>query len=106
MANERRKCRFAEAEYRGIDLRRYEQLIIDAVNKTVANKNPKVYEDYFSTDPLTHSEAVLLGRELAKIPQLKDYGKEVTIFRLFDGKIYECESSKTPVIKRKGGRMK
>ena len=100
MSKQRRKCRLADPEHRNIDLREYEQLIIDTVNKTVANKNPKVYKDYFSTDPLTHSESVLLGRELAKCPQLKGLGKSVTIFRLFDGKTYESEDSKQPVSKK------
>ena len=53
MANQRRKCRLADSDHRDIDLREYEQLIIDTVNSTVANKNPKVFKDYFSTDPLT-----------------------------------------------------
>ena len=106
MANQRRKCRLAESKHRGVDLRIYGQLIIDTINKTVPNKNPRVYKDYFSTDLLTHSESVLLGRELAKLPELKEYGKSVTIFRLFDGRTYESEESKTPVSKHKGGRMR
>lgn len=106
MANERRKCRLADAESRNVDLRKYEQIIISTVNMTVANKHPKVYQDYFSTDPLTQTEAVMLGRALSKLPELKDYGKSITIFRLFDGKMYDSEESKTPISKHKGGRMR
>lgn len=109
MANQRRKCRLADSDHRDIDLREYEQLIIDTVNSTVANKNPKVFKDYFSTDPLTQSESVLLGRALSKLTELKCYGKEVKIFRLFDGKTYDSEESATPINKNrrpKGGRMR
>lgn len=109
MPNQRRKCRLADSEHRDVDLRDYAQLIIDTVNNTVAGKNPKVFKDYFSTDPLTQSEAVLLGRALSKLTEIKCYGKSVTIFRLFDGKTYESEESKVPVSKNKqikGGRMR
>ena len=103
----RRKCRLSDSSQRKIDLRNYETLIIDTVNATVSGKNPKVFEDYFSTDPLTQREAVLLGRELSKIAELKALGKNVTIFRLFDGKTYESEESLTPIKRNrpKGGRM-
>ena len=106
MANQRRKCRLADVNSRSVDLRKYAPIIIATIEMTVAGKNPKVYEDYFSTDPLTQTEAVQVGRALAKIPQLKGYGKSITIFRLFDGKMYESEESKTPISKRKGGRMR
>ena len=107
MANQRRKCRLADSEHRNIDLREYESNIIETVNSTVADKNPKVFKDYFSTDPLTQSESVLLGRALSKLTELKCYGKSVTIFRLFDGKTYDSEESATPIKRvRMGGRMK
>ena len=107
MANQRRKCRLADSEHRNIDLREYESIIIETVNSTVADKNPKVFKDYFSTDPLTQSESVLLGRALSKLTELKCYGKSVTIFRLFDGKTYDSEESATPIKRvRMGGRMK
>lgn len=106
MANERRKCRLADVKSRDVDLRKYAPIIIETIEKTVAGKNPKVYADYFSTDPLTQTEAVQVGRALSKLPELKDYGKSITIFRLFDGKMYESEESKTPISKRKGGRMR
>lgn len=109
MPNQRRKCRLADSDHRDVDLRDYEKLIMDTVNNTVKGKNPKVFKDYFSTDPLTQSEAVLLGRALSKLKELKCYGKSVTIFRLFDGKTYDSEDSKVPVSKTKqtkGGRMR
>ena len=105
----RRKCKLSDIEYRDIDLRKYRKQIVDTVNKTVPGKNPRVFKDYYSTDELTHSEAVAVGRALAKIEELKAFGKTITIFRLFDGKTYESESSNVIVkrnnIKRKGGRV-
>ena len=111
MPKPRRKCKLAESKFNKIDLRNFEQIIKDTINSTVPNKNPKVYKDYFSTDLLSQSESVLIGRALAKIDELKVYGKTVTIFRLFDGKTYESESSNVPVKRAdidkniKGGRM-
>lgn len=105
----RRKCKLSDTEYRDIDLRKYRKQIVDTVNKTVPGKNPRVFKDYYSTDELTHSEAVAVGRALAKIEELKAFGKTITTFRLFDGKTYESESSNVIVkrnnIKRKGGRV-
>lgn len=109
MPTARRKCRLAVSDYKDIDLRQFENIIIQTVNATVKGKNPKVSKNYFSTDLLTQSEAVSLGRALAKIEELKVYGKSVTIFRLFDGKIYESETSATPISRKllkNGGRMK
>lgn len=111
MAQPRRKCRLADSQYKDVDLRKFKKDIIDTINNTVPGKNPMVYKDYYSTDPLTQSEAVLLGRALSKIKKLKEYGKAVTIFRLFDGKTYENEYSNIPIAtskdKRKptGGRI-
>ena len=111
MPKPRRKCKLAESKFNKIDLRNFEQIIKDTINSTVPNKNPKVYKDHFSTDLLSQSESVLIGRALAKIDELKVYGKTVTIFRLFDGKTYESESSNVPVKRAdidkniKGGRV-
>ena len=105
----RRKCRLADADNKDIDLRAFEEIIIRTVNATVEGKNPKVFKNYFSTDVLTQSEAVSLGRALAKIDRLKVYGKTVTTFRLFDGRTYESEESATPIKSKrvmKGGRMR
>lgn len=103
----RRKCRLVNSKYKGTDLRQYSQIIIDTINRVVPGKNPEVFEDYFSTDPLSQGEAILVGRELSKIPELAAYGKTVTSFRLFDGRTYDSEESTTPcsAAKRKGGRM-
>ena len=116
MTQKRQKCRLVNSEYNGVDLRQFEQIIIDAVESVVPNKNPRVFKEYFSTDPLTQGEAVALGRELSKIPQLKGFGKEVTTFRLFDGKTYDSEGDRIPSsckkkndktkLNVKGGRMK
>lgn len=102
----RRKCRLSVSYRSDVDLRQYENIIIKTINETVQGKNPKVFKDYFSTDILTQSEAVSLGRALAKIDELKTYGKTVEIFRLFDGQIYANEESSQPIVKRKGGRVK
>ena len=115
MAQPRRKCKLINSDIKGkTNLRSYEQLIIETINSTVEGKNPKVFETYFSTDPLTQSESVAIGRALAKLTELKHLGKKVTTFRLFDGKTYESEESNTPINgkansppkkKIKGGRM-
>ena len=116
MTQKRRKCKLVNTDYSHIDLRKFEKLIIDTVEKTIPGKNPKVFSDYFSTDPLTQGEAVALGRELSKLSELKGYGKEVTTFRLFDGRTYDSEDTNIPArsfhVKRgpkkkqlKGGRV-
>lgn len=109
MPTTRRKCRLAVSQHKDVDLRDFEDIIVDTINATVEGKNPKVYQNYFSTDALTQSEAVTLGRALAKIEDLKPYGKSVTIFRLFEGKTYANEQSTIPLSKNqipKGGRMR
>ena len=116
MAQKRRKCKLVNAAHSNVDLRQFNQIIIDTVENIVPGKNPKVFNNYFSTDPLTQGEAVALGRELSKVPELKGYGKEITIFRLFDGRTYDSEDATTPsyLQKRagaakksiKGGRLK
>ncbi len=112
MTNPRRKCKLVNSDYADVDLRQYSQIIIDAINRAVTGKNPKIFKDYFSTDPLTQGESVSVGRELAKLPELAGYGKTVTTFRLFDGKTHDSEEAAQPSRKRKaktnvkGGRMK
>ena len=113
MGQKRRKCKLVNSEYSETDLRQYEKIIKDAVERTVPGKNPKVFKSYFSTDPLTQGESVLLGRELSKLEALKDFGKTVTTFRLFDGKTYDSENETIPSRQKqnvkktvKGGRMK
>ena len=97
MAQPRRKCRLADPSHKGVDLRLFETEIIQTINNTVPGKHPAVFQNYFSTDPLSPGEAVAVGRALSKIDDLKYYGKTVTIFRLFDGKMYEDENSNTPL---------
>lgn len=109
MGTPRRKCKLAVSDYSDVDLRQFENIIIQTINATVKSKNPRVFKHYFSTDLLTQSEAVSLGRALAKIDELKVYGKTVTIFRLFDGKTYESEEAVIPIKKKqvmRGGRMR
>ena len=103
----RRKCRLAASKYKDVDLRQYNKLIIDTINATVPGKNPVVFKDHFSPDVLTQSEAVSLGRAMAKLNELKGYGKTVTIFRLFDGRTYQNEESNIPLKHNsKGGRFR
>ena len=113
MPTPRRKCKLADSKYKDINLLQYSDIIIDTINNTVPGKNPQVFESYFSTDILTQSEAVLIGRALAKIDELSVYGKTVTTFRLFDGKAYSSEEDNVPLQKKasiklkrpKGGRV-
>ena len=108
MATKRRKFKLANANFRNTNLKNYEQIIIDTINQTVPGKDPKVFENYFSTNVLSQSEAVSIGRALAKISELSALGQEKTIFRLFDGKTYDSEEATTPSIKQrpKGGRKR
>ena len=57
--------------------------------RIIPGKNPKVYQNYFMTDELTQGERVRLEREISKSPRLKQYGKKVMSFRLFEGKSVE-----------------
>ena len=109
MSVPRRKCKLAVSDHKDVDLRQFEGIIVRTINATVKDKHPRVFKHYFSTDLLTQSEAVLLGRALAKIDELKVYGKTVTIFRLFDGKTYDSEEAVIPIKKKqvkRGGRMR
>ena len=110
MSTHRRKYYLADTTHSDVDLRVYRKVIIEAIENVVPGKNPKIFKEYYSTDETTQGESVKVGRALAKIPKLKQYGKTVTIFRLFDGKVYSSESAKQPINKKsknkpKGGRM-
>ncbi len=74
MAKLIRKCRLADSSHRDVDLRFYEDIIIETINKTVPGKHPSVHKDCFLTDKLNQSEAVALGRALAKIDELIEAG--------------------------------
>ena len=84
-----------------VDLTVYSKEIIDAVNEIAPGKNPKVFKTYYSTDELNQSEAVKVGQRISKIPGLKDYGITITTFRLFEGKLYESETSNRLANKKK-----
>ena len=77
MNKHRRKYKFADNQYHDVDMKQYSRIIIDTINKTVPNKHPKVFKDHFSTDPLTQSETVRVGRALSKLEELNSYGKTV-----------------------------
>ena len=109
MSTKRRKYRLANNNYSHVNLKKYEQIIIDTINQAVPNKNPEVYCNYFLTDELNHSEAVSMGRALSKIEELSAFGKEVKTFRLFDGKTYDNEEAVRSVQKnqiQRGGRFR
>lgn len=42
----------------GVDLRKFEKEIVAAIEAVAPGKHPKVYQDYFTIDILTQSEAV------------------------------------------------
>lgn len=91
----KRICKLADKNLRKtIDLRNYEDIIIDTINEVAPNKNPIVQSDHFSTDVLTHSEAIRLGFALAEKPEIAKLGILVSIFRLFNGRIVEDEKEK------------
>ena len=67
MAQPRRKCKLVNTAFKdSVDLRDYEQIIIETIESTVAGKHPKVYKDYYSIDESSQSEYVAIGRALAK----------------------------------------
>ena len=72
-----------------VDLSNYADEIENIINETVPGKNPKVYPDHFTTDQLTQSEAVKIGRALSRSRNLSKYGKTITTFRLFKGTTIE-----------------
>lgn len=93
MGTKRRVCRLSDSRFRKVDLRQFEKEIIDTINETVPGKNPKVTASNFSTDELTQSEAIKLGRALAKLEDLTVYGKEKRIFRLFEGRLQDVKKT-------------
>ena len=95
-----RKYRLSDTS-QDVDLLQYADEIINTINDTVPDKHPKVYADHFTTDELTHSEAVKIGRALSKSNNLNQYGMTITTFRLFSGKTVEVKDNRP-----KGGRMR
>ena len=96
----RRKYKLTNKDYAHVNLKVYEHIIIETINNIVPNKNPKVFDIYFSTDVLNQSESVAIGRALSKIYELKAFGKSVMTFRQFDGNNYESEQSTIPINKK------
>ena len=95
-----RKYRLSDTS-QDVDLLQYQDEIINTINDTVPDKHPKVYTDHFTTDELTHSEAVKIGRALSKSNNLNQYGMTITTFRLFSGKTVEVKYDRP-----KGGKMR
>ena len=106
MCAKRRECRFANKDFKDVDLTQYSKIITDTIEKTVPGKNPKVQKDKFPTDELTHKEAVRLGMALSSLSELEGYGKTVTIFRLFDGKVVDTYKNDTSTVKPKRKPLK
>ena len=95
-----RKYRLSDTS-QDVDLLQYEDEIISIINEAVPGKHPTVYDDYFTTDQLSHSEAVRIGRALSKNNNLAAFGKTIRTFRLFSGTTVEVEDYRP-----KGGRMR
>ncbi len=91
----RRMFKLSDISHKNVDLRNYESEILEIANRVIPEKNPKVYQTHFMTDELTQGERVRLGRELSKSSRLKQYGKEVISFRLFEGKSVEEKEEKS-----------
>ena len=103
MTKGRRVCRLADKQFRNVDLRQYKDLMMNTINEVVPGKNPEISKDGFSTDELTHSEAVRLGQALSRLDALKPYGKIVSQFRLFEGKtVIPTQATKPDDNKTKG----
>ena len=48
MTGARRKCKLAVSDHKDVDLRMFEDVIIQTINATVKDKHPKVNKNYFS----------------------------------------------------------
>lgn len=77
-----------------VDLRDFEQEIVETIETVVPGKHPKVYQDHFTTDFLTQSEAVRIGRELSKCRDIARYGKKIETFRLFRGQTKKAQGER------------
>lgn len=99
----RRICRLAGSNHKDVDLRDYEAEILEAIERIAPGFHPTVEKDSFSTDELTQSQAVRLGRELFQIDGLKKYGKLVSQARLFTGRRIEVDEDK---LKQKSKQIK
>lgn len=85
----RRMFRLSDASHKDIVLREYEDEILEIADRIIPGKNPKVYQNYFMNRWTDTGGRVPFGEGIIKSPRLKQYGKEVTSFRLFEGKSLE-----------------
>ena len=86
----------------GVNLLRYEELILNTINSITPGKNPVVYTDYFEIDMLDQREAVALGRALSGLNELQQYGRRIESFRLFKG---TAKGKDEQIHNHKGGHM-
>ena len=100
----RRICRFVNHQQQNTDLKQYEDIITTTIENTVPGKHPRVFSDHFSTDVLTHGEAVKIGGALSRLKQLQPYGITVTQFRLFHGRTVEASMDGENVLQRHRGK--
>jgi len=57
--------------FKHIDLRDYDNIIIDIINEIAPNKNPIVNKKYFITDRLTKLELFMVSRALENSDEFK-----------------------------------
>ena len=100
----RRICRFVNHQQQNTDLKQYEDIITTTIENTVPGKHPRVFSDHFSTDVLTHGEAVKIGGALSRLKQLQPYGITVTQFRLFRGQSVEASMDTENALQKQRGR--
>ena len=62
----RRMFRLSDASHKDIDLREYEDEILEIADRIIPGKNPKVYQNYFMTDELTQGESLFGERIIQK----------------------------------------
>ncbi len=62
-----KRYRFAStAAAKSIDLREFEDVILDAAKEVIPNRRIKVYKSYYTVEYISRGEAIALGRLLAK----------------------------------------
>ena len=100
-----RFIRHMSSRYDIVDLKHYEQAVIDTINSIASGKHPEVCNSSFSADELAHSQAVQIERILSRLDELKQYGKQVMQHLLSEGKIAETEPKGATTTNRpRGGR--
>ena len=86
-----RFIRHMSSRYDIIDLKHYEQAVIDTINSIASGNHFEEYNNSFSASDLAHSQAVQIGRILSRLDELKQYGKQVMQHLLVEGKFVETE---------------